>query len=215
VKLLNSINSIILLIILTAGVGASLQAKEIYGEFTEKRKNSSEHKASEKNSKSNAQYYGRLSFGSIFNIPFGEVKDIFPYGLSASLAYEQALYLKRNRSPWIPSLRFEAGFSAYNKDENRILWYDLSGGPSWSIPLGKSRYGHAAFALMGGGSYVQAKGAQEDKSGFTPSATALLGYEYYIGDLFLFLHGRYSYLYDENVFMHSAGASFGAGYNLW
>ncbi|MBN1497732.1 MAG: hypothetical protein JXA07_13235 [Spirochaetes bacterium] len=170
-------------------------------------------------------YYGRLGFAAAYysTIPSPSLHDRVPHGLAASLSYDQGLdRLIGKHHMAMPGLRIEAGVIDFErkfffKSSRRLSGYFALAGPMWAFPSLDNRWGCIVLAALPGAGYYHI--VNEDSSarsnGFHFSCAGLIGYEYSLNIISLFVHFRYIYILDKDIKFNGIGCSMGCAFRLW
>jgi hypothetical protein len=87
----------------------------------------------------------------------------------------------------------------------------------WAIPSVNRTNGYFVLAAVSGMLFVDIKNSKADKTtrGNTYIGSAIMGYHINLGDISLFLHSRYLYIYDKRVRFSAIGGEIGLSYKLW
>jgi hypothetical protein len=162
---------------------------------------------------------GQISFAGTYFYLFGNIGESLPYGYSGHVALDQELGMFiEKRHPLIPATRIEGGYLNFQKGDYRISGYLASVGAIWNFSLKRVLGGSLVFALLPGEAFLDIENKESGVvvASNTFIAQALGGYQRSFGSNFsLFVHMRYVYIYDTDVFFNTLGGSIGISYNAW
>lgn len=160
---------------------------------------------------------GRISIIGTHFVTTGRLKDVLPSGSAALIAYDQGLDFISGgkRHLWMPGIRLEGGYLHYEKNPSKVTGITSSGGPIWLLPLFKNQWGRFVLSVLPGVTFLKIESENYRETSETFTLHSLLGYEYTIGIITFFIHGRYMFLYDKDVNLNGIGGAFGISFTLW
>ncbi len=169
----------------------------------------------------NARHWtaGQIGFSGTYFYLMGDIANKIPYGYSTHLWLDQELgmFIKK-RNPLIPEVRIEGGYLNFQRGSYRMSGFNASGGFVWTFSMLKMLGGSLVFGLLPGEAFLNIENEETGiaVSSNTFTAQALGGYKKtFYGRISLFIHGRYIYIYDNDVFFHTVGGAIGIIYNAW
>lgn len=168
--------------------------------------------------KASAMTGGRISIICSYLSTIGDLKDILPAAYAGFIAFDQGLDpFMGKRHFWMPGVRIAGGYLYYEEDPAKVIGFTTSGGPIWLFPFIRKDWGRIVLSGLPGITFLQIENSDEnyEEESNTFSVHSILGYEYPIGRASLFIHGRYMFIYDEDVNLTSIGCELGINYAIW
>ncbi len=159
---------------------------------------------------------GRFMVSGIFLSIKGQLHAALPYGYGFLGTYDQGVdSIIGKRRFWMPGLRLEGGYLYYEKNDYMIKGSTWSAGLLWIVPIYNNRFGSFTFSGTAGMSSLTYEKEPLRESSNTLSAWGTAGYEYPVGRVLLQVQGRYMFIFDKDMNIHSLGGVMGVGMRLW
>ncbi len=150
----------------------------------------------------------RVSLFGGYQVVQGNLKGVLPGGIDARLAFDLPL----GRGAW-PAMRLELGYTGFGalpgKSTYAVTGVAWAAGPVWLMQPGKQHHGQIIGGFLLGSILARIQGPAVDTQTNLFAAMALLGYEYPLGPVLLFVQARGGYIADQNNPLMSAGGVIG------
>ncbi|MDY6935474.1 MAG: hypothetical protein SVZ03_14770 [Spirochaetota bacterium] len=159
----------------------------------------------------------RISISGTHIVTTGRLKKILPKGSGALIAFDQGMdfIIGSKRHFLMPGFRLEVGYLRYEKDPAKVDCITSSGGLLWLFPFIKNGWGNIVLSSLPGVTFLNIEKNSYKESSSTFTLHSLVGYEYSIGAVTIFLHGRYMFVYDKDVNLNGIGGDCGIGMRIW
>ena len=156
----------------------------------------------------------RVSLFGGYELTQGNLKSLLPGGIEARLAFDLPL----GRGAW-PALRFELGYAGFGglpgASTHSVTGMAWGAGPAWLIRPSKLHNGHVIGGVLAGSILARIQGPTVETQSNLLAAIVLLGYEYPLGPVLLFVQARGGYIADQNNPLMSAGGVLGVARPLF
>lgn len=150
----------------------------------------------------------RISLLGGYQKTLGNLRNILPEGIEARLAFDLPL----GRGAW-PALRLETGYAGFGGLQGTEV-YSLTGmalgaGPVWFLHPFRNHRGQIIAGVLVGALFARLQGPTAESQASLLAGTALIGYEYPLGPVQVFLQSRCGYITDQNNPLISGGGAIG------
>lgn len=156
----------------------------------------------------------RISLLGGYQTTLGNLKDILPNGIEARLALDLPL----GRGAW-PALRLELGYAGFGSlpgnGTHSVTGMAWGTGPVWFLRPSRHHTGQIIGGFLAGSILARVQGPTVETQTNLFAAIVLLGYEYPLGPVLLFVQARSGYVADQNNPLMSAGGVMGVARPLF
>ncbi len=146
----------------------------------------------------------RIQIEPVFTKTMGELGSSIPYGYGALLSYSRDF----ESLPFF-NIYLRGGYIYHNNAPYKLGIATTLGGPGFSAPVKGSLNHWITGSVTAGASYMNISNETDKADTISFTTFSHLGYEYRMNRTGFFINICHLYVYDKDVFFHSAGLSAG------
>jgi hypothetical protein len=156
-----------------------------------------------------------FSISTTYFFTVGKLRDVLPYGYGSHLSYELGKNLIYEKNPpALPDIKAEIGYLRFVRNPARVTGFFVTAGPIWLFPVAPNHRGRVRLAFLSGVSFLSIEGENFKTGSNTLILNSVIGYEYPLKEVILFLNTRYTHIYDVEIPLRSIGIELGVGYKF-